>query len=97
MRTWLGREGSKENHSRRGSPGRENLGALKPTQSRSPNHCGNEQQPRRTRQGEGKTPTRLQASQIQNVPNRGYPVERRSLELRDRCKRGKGANITNGN
>jgi len=37
-----------------------------------------------------------QSMQTEDAPNRGYAVERRSLASWDRCKRGKGANVTNG-
>ena len=50
---------------------------------------------KRLNKEKGKTPTSLQSSQTENAPDRGYAVERRSLASCDRCKRGKGANVTN--
>jgi len=91
-----GERGERKNCFRRGSPGRANLGPTKPTRSRCPNHCGKRQRPRTTGQGEGKTSTSLQSSQTENAPNRSHALERRSLASWDRCKRGKGANVTNG-
>jgi len=88
--------GERKNHSRRASPGKTNLRPPKATQLRCQNHYGKRQRPRTSRQGEGETPTSLLSSQTGDAPNRSHALESRSLASWDRCKRGKGANVTNG-
>jgi len=72
------------------------LGPPKPTRRRCTDHRRKRQRPGTTRQGKGETPTSLQSMQTEDAPNRGTTVEGRSLASWDRCKRGKGANVTNG-